>query len=233
MILPWLDETPRFPPVEQALDEPNGLLAMGGDLSPPTLLAAYRQGIFPWYESGQPILWWSPDPRLVLYPDRLHIARSLRKVLRRGRYRISFDKDFAGVIHACATTPRPGQKGTWITAEMAAAYLQLHRLGYAHSVEAWQGDQLVGGLYGVALGGAFFGESMFARAPDASKTAFATLVRHLEIWGYSLIDCQVTTPHLLRFGAEEIPRQRFLAQLSEALQRPGRSSPWQPQPLQW
>ncbi len=233
MSLPWLDEGSGFPDPETALEEPNGLLAVGGDLSPPTLLRAYRHGIFPWYEPGQPILWWSPDPRLVLYPPRLHVSRSLRKTLRRGRYRITFDHDFASVIHACAAAPRPGQEGTWITAEMASAYLQLHRLGHAHSVEAWQGDELVGGLYGVALGGAFFGESMFARAPDASKAAFATLVRHLEHWDYQLIDCQVTTGHLLRLGAEEIPRRRFLAELRHALRCPGRPRPWTVEPLEW
>ncbi len=234
MALPWLDDLQDFPHPESALEDPNGLLAVGGDLSPPTLLRAYRNGIFPWYEPGQPILWWSPDPRLVLYPQRLHLSRSLRKTLRRGRYRITFDQAFEAVIRACATTPRPGQPGTWLTPEMQAAYLRLHELGHAHSAEAWQGERLVGGLYGVALGGIFFGESMFTHASDASKAAFATLVRHLQAWGYRLIDCQVTTEHLLRLGAEEIPRRRFLAELKSALHHPGQSSPWQAvSPLEW
>ncbi len=232
MHLHWLDADPRFPPVEQALRDPNGLLAMGGDLHPQTLLEAYRQGIFPWYEAGQPILWWSPDPRLVLYPERLKVSRSLRKVLRAGRFEIRFDTAFDAVIEGCAA-PRPGQSGTWITEEMKAAYRRLHRLGHAHSAEAWQDGELAGGLYGVALGGVFFGESMFTRVSDASKAAFTTLVRHLQNWGYTLIDCQVTTDHLLRLGAEEVPRRRFQRELETALLHPGRPAPWTAEPLDW
>ncbi|HHC72240.1 MAG TPA: leucyl/phenylalanyl-tRNA--protein transferase [Thiotrichales bacterium] len=204
-----------FPPVSSALEEPNGLLAVGGDLSPRRVLAAYRRGIFPWYSQGQPILWWSPDPRAVLFPERLHISRSLRKRLRRRSYRVTLDLAFEAVIEACAAVPRPGQEGTWITSEMAEAYLRLHRLGYAHSVETWQAGRLVGGLYGVAMGRIFFGESMFSRETDASKVAFAHLVRHLRRYDYRLIDCQVETSHLLSLGAGNIPRDRFVAMVDE------------------
>lgn len=216
----WLDPhdpAAPFPPVDWALEEPDGLLAVGGDLSPQRLLNAYAHGIFPWYSDGQPILWWSPDPRLVLQPAQLHIPRSLRKTLKKQPFAITLDTDFAAVIEKCSE-PRADQAGTWITDEMQAAYINLHKLGYAHSVEAWQEDQLVGGLYGVALGKAFFGESMFTRQPDASKIAFVQLTRQLHIWGYQLIDCQVYTEHLARFGAKEIPRASFIQQLQQALQ---------------
>ncbi|MGM0593936.1 MAG: leucyl/phenylalanyl-tRNA--protein transferase [Pseudomonadota bacterium] len=211
----WLEpdsDPARFPDPQYALREPDGLLAVGGDLSPARLLNAYRQGIFPWYSDGQPILWWSPDPRMVLYPDHLKISRSLRKTLRKRRFDVTLDCAFAEVVSACSE-PRPGQDGTWITQEMAQAYRQLHRLGFAHSVECWEGDELVGGLYGVNMGKVFFGESMFSRRSDASKTALAYLSRQLRRWDFGLIDCQVYTVHLASLGAEEIARPRFLEQL--------------------
>jgi len=218
-----LDERLAFPPPELAED---GLLAVGGDLSPDRLLLAYSLGIFPWYDEGQPILWHSPDPRLVLLAGGLHVSRSLERTLRRGTFRITFDAAFGRVVDACAAAARPGQDGTWITGEMRRAYKRLHKLGYAHSAEAWQGDRLAGGLYGVSLGGAFFGESMFARVPDASKAAFVTLVRQLQRWGITLVDCQVATEHLERFGALEWPRARFLAALDTALELPTRRGNW-------
>jgi leucyl/phenylalanyl-tRNA--protein transferase len=205
-----------FPPPERA--DRSGLLAVGGDLSPSRLLAGYRRGIFPWYSEGQPILWHSPDPRFVLLPGQLHVAKSLEKVLRRRTFEIRVDTAFSEVLTACAEAPRPGQGGTWITSEMHAAYVELHRLGHAHSVEAWKDGMLVGGLYGVALGRVFFGESMFTRAPDASKVAFATIARALFDAGALLIDCQVETDHLARFGAADIPRRRFLHLLGPAVQ---------------
>ena len=213
-----------FPPPEEA--DPSGLLAVGGDLSPERLLLAYAQGIFPWYDETLPILWHSPDPRMVLLPGELHVPKSLAKTLRRGRFELRLDTAFAEVIAACASTPRPRERGTWITAEMREAYLRLHALGFAHSAEAWRGGRLVGGLYGVALGGCFFGESMFAREPDASKAAFATLVRQLGRWGFALIDCQMHTEHLARFGAREWPRARFLRHLRAALERETRRGRW-------
>ena len=222
-----LDERLIFPPPELAED---GLLAVGGDLSPDRLLLAYAMGIFPWYDEGQPILWHSPDPRLVLLAGGLHVSRSLERTLRRGTFRITFDAAFGRVVDACAAAARPGQDGTWITGEMRRAYKRLHKLGYAHSAEAWRGNRLAGGLYGVSLGGAFFGESMFARAPDASKAAFVTLVRQLPSWGIPLIDCQVATEHLERFGAREWPRERFLAALAKALELPTRRGDWGAEP---
>jgi leucyl/phenylalanyl-tRNA--protein transferase len=205
-----------FPPPGRA--DRSGLLAVGGDLSPARLLAGYRRGIFPWYSEGQPILWHSPDPRFVLLPGQLHSPKSLEKVLRRKAFEFRADTAFSEVLTACAESPRPGQDGTWITPEMHAAYMELHRLGHAHSVEAWQDGALVGGLYGVALGRVFFGESMFARVPDASKAAFATIARALFDAGCLLIDCQVETEHLARFGAADIPRRRFLHLLGPAVQ---------------
>jgi leucyl/phenylalanyl-tRNA--protein transferase len=214
-----------FPPVEEALTEPNGLLAVGGDLSPARLLAAYRKGIFPWYNRGEPVLWWSPDPRLVLFPDKLKLSRSLRKVLRKGEFTVTFDRAFYQVVSACAA-PRKREKGTWITPEMKQAYCLLHELGYAHSVESWYQGELVGGLYGVAIGRVFFGESMFHRRTDASKVAFVTLVENLKRWQYSLIDCQVRTDHLISLGAEEIPRSQFIHLLSELCQKPCLEAAW-------
>lgn len=208
----WLDEDSdpaRFPDPGYALQEPDGLLAVGGDLSPARLLNAYRQGIFPWYSEGQPILWWSPNPRSVLFPDTFKISRSLRKTLRKRLFSVTLDTAFNDVIEACSE-PRPDQDGTWITNEMKQAYIQLHRIGFAHSVEVWEGDELVGGLYGVSLGKVFFGESMFTRRSDASKVGFTYLIEQLKSWGFGLIDCQVHTSHLSSLGAEDIPRESFL-----------------------
>ena len=187
-----------FPPVEEA---EHGLLAVGGDLTPERLLRAYRHGIFPWYSEGEPILWHSPDPRFVLTHDAFHVPRSLRRTIKNGSFELTMDEAFAEVMHACSISPRAGQSGTWITEEMKAAYGELHRLGYAHSVEVWRGGELVGGLYGVSIGAAYFGESMFARVSDASKVGFVALVEQLAKWGLTLIDCQVYTEHLERFGA--------------------------------
>lgn len=210
----WLDPLDlSFPAADQALDDPEGLLAAGGDLAPQRLIQAYRQGIFPWYQDGQPLLWWCPDPRTVLIPDELHISRSMHKFLRKTDFRVSFDQDFMATIKACAA-PRDYADDTWITRDMQAAYYQLHRLGLAHSVEVWQQDELVGGLYGVALGRVFFGESMFSRQTNASKTAFIYLVRQLKAWGFALIDCQMPTEHLFSLGARSIARRDFLQQLT-------------------
>ena len=220
-----LDKRLAFPPPHLADD--NGILAVGGDLAPERLLLAYSIGIFPWYSEDLPIIWHSPDPRMVLTPELLHVPRSLRKAMRKRPYEIRLDTAFARVIEACASAPREDQDGTWITDEMRDAYIELHRLGLAHSAEAWRDGELVGGLYGVSLGGAFFGESMFAHAPDASKIAFITLARQLDAWDIGLIDCQVYTEHLARFGAEEWPRERFLDVLARALDQPTRVGPWQ------
>ncbi len=208
------------------LADDSGLLAIGGDLRPRRLLNAYALGIFPWYSDGQPILWHSPDPRFVLAPGQLHLPRSLAKTMRRGVYDIRYDTAFEEVIRACARASRPGQHGTWITREMERAYVALHRLGFAHSVEAYRDGHLCGGLYGVSLGSAFFGESMFAHAPDASKVAFAHLVQRVSGWGFTLIDCQQETEHLARFGAQMWPRGTFLEALEQALQSPTRKGPW-------
>jgi leucyl/phenylalanyl-tRNA--protein transferase len=213
----------RFPPVEAAT--PEGLLAIGGDLTSERLLEAYRHGIFPWYNPGQPILWWSPDPRAVLYPEKLRISRSLRKTLRRGHFRVRFDTAFREVVLACAA-PRANSSGTWITDDMVTAYCRLHELGFAHSIETWADERLVGGLYGVALGGVFFGESMFARATDASKAALVALVKQLRAWGFGLVDCQVPSEHLTSLGAENIPRSRFLHELAAGLRQPGHPGRW-------
>jgi leucyl/phenylalanyl-tRNA--protein transferase len=218
-----LDDRLVFPPVEYAED---GLLAVGGDLSPERLVLAYSLGIFPWYAEGQPILWHSPDPRMVLRAEDLRVPKSLQKTLRKRSYEITLDTAFAKVIEACATVARPGQRSTWITRGMKKAYLELHQRGLAHSVEAWKEGKLVGGLYGVSLGAAFFGESMFAKAPDASKAAFATVVEQLRRWEIGLIDCQVYTHHLARFGAEEWPRRRYLTALKRALTHPTRAGRW-------
>jgi leucyl/phenylalanyl-tRNA--protein transferase len=217
-----------FPDPEQA--EPDGLLAVGGDLSPERLLAAYAAGIFPWFAEGTPILWWSPDPRLVLEPARLHVSQSLRRTLRRGRFRVTSDLAFERVLRRCAGRERPGQDGTWITPDMIRAYLRLHRLGFAHSFEAWEGDDLAGGLYGVSLGAAFFGESMYADRPDASKVAFVQAVEFLAGRGVGLLDAQVRTQHLLRFGAHEIPRREFLRRLARALEKPTLRGRWEMSP---
>lgn len=209
--LPWLDpETLDFPDPATALTNPNGLLAAGGDLRPARLLEAYRRGIFPWYSDDQPILWWSPDPRMVLLPDELHISRSLAKTLRSGRFRVTSDQAFERVVQGCAG-PRRHSDGTWLDSAMQQAYLQLHRLGHAHSVEVWQADLLAGGLYGVALDGIFFGESMFSRVTDASKVSLVTLAVALKQAGYHVIDCQVASAHLASLGARLIARKAFAA----------------------
>jgi leucyl/phenylalanyl-tRNA---protein transferase len=224
-MIPWLGANDRFPPVERALGEPNGLLAAGADLSVPRLLEAYERGIFPWSSAGQPLLWWSPDPRMVLVPSELRIARSLRKRLSRHDYEVRSDTAFEQVMRACAA-PRAGQDGTWITAEVIDAYVRLHRAGHAHSIETWIGGQLAGGLYGVALGRVFYGESMFTRVPDASKIALAHLVRQLERWQCGLIDCQMATAHLARFGAREIPRAEFMRRLAKLVNYPAMAGKW-------
>lgn len=207
--LPWIEDgSTEFPPTQQALTDPNGLLAVGGDLSPRQLLAAYRQGIFPWFDDSQPILWWSPNPRLVISPANLHVSRSMRKLLQKRPFTITTDRAFTDVMRACAE-PRKHQDGTWISEQMITAYQTLHRLGHAHSVEVWQQEVLVGGLYGIHIGKVFFGESMFSRISNASKYGFIMLVLRLQQRGFKLIDCQVHTPHLASLGAEEIPRNAF------------------------
>lgn len=200
--------TQDFPPIEHALDDPNGLLAAGGDLAPERLIDAYRKGIFPWFDQDQPILWWSPSPRAVLFPDQIHISRSLHKALRKGRFNVTMDNCFNDVIRACAE-PRTYSDGTWITQEMIEAYCRLHELGYAHSIEVWADSKLVGGVYGIALGKVFFGESMFSRQTNASKIAFVYLVSQLQAWGFQLIDCQVENPHLASLGSTNITRAEF------------------------
>jgi leucyl/phenylalanyl-tRNA--protein transferase len=225
-MIPWLPPEPVFPPIELALAEPNGLLAAGGDLSPERILTAYRNGIFPWFSAGEPILWWSPDPRMVLFPAELKISRSLAKVLRNKPYEVTLDTAFMEVIGACAGTPREGQNGTWITAEMQAAYGKLHELGYAHSVEVWMDDKLVGGLYGMALGRAFYGESMFSWRTDASKIALAHLCEHLQRRGFGIIDCQMETTHLASLGARPIPRSEFVSLLSRTTTADFRAHRW-------
>ena len=203
-----------------------GLLAVGGDLSIERLLLAYRRGIFPWYSEGEPILWWSPDPRLVLYPDELKVSRSLNKVINRGIFKVTMDRAFEEVISECARVRLETQEGTWIVDDMVSAYCRLHAAGYAHSVEAWQGERLAGGLYGVSLGRCFFGESMFTRVSNASKVALVVLVKHLKTLGFALIDCQIATTHLKRFGAKEISRVRYLKELKEALITPTLKGGW-------
>lgn len=217
-----------FPPPEGA--DPSGLVAVGGDLSPARLLAAYGSGIFPWPLVEEPLLWFSPDPRMVLRPRDLVVSRSLRKTLRRGEFDVRLDTAFERVVRRCAHIPRRDDAGTWITDDMAHAYTRLHELGYAHSAEAWQDGDLVGGLYGVSLGASFFGESMFADRPDASKCAFVVMVEQLRAWGFDLVDCQVHTDHLARFGAREWSRRRFLTALRRSLAQPTRRGAWQLEP---
>ena len=224
-MIPWLDGHEPFPPVERALRDPNGLLAAGGDLSPQRLLEAYAHGIFPWFSDEDPLLWWSPDPRMVLFVDELHVAKSLRKVIKAGRFAVTFDRAFPEVMAGCAA-PRSDEAGTWITREMHEAYTLLHRLGFAHSVEAWNGDRLAGGLYGVAIGRMFYGESMFTRESNASKVAFVTLVRQLARWGFEMIDCQMSTDHLASLGAREIPRQEFVSRLDRLVRQDEVPVPW-------
>ncbi len=223
-----LPEEHVFPDPELA--RPDGLLAVGGDLHPARVLLAYTHGIFPWYSEGQPILWHSPDPRFVLFTDEFQVSRSLRKTIRRSVFELTMDRAFAQVIEACAVADRPEQAGTWITGEMAQSYTGLHRLGFAHSVEAWREGELVGGLYGVNVGRMFFGESMFALADDASKVAFVAMVRQLERWGYDLVDSQVYTDHLARFGARDIPRDNYLELLRDRVREPNPRRTWEFQP---
>ena len=219
-----LVDEPIFPPPDYA--DPSGLLAVGGDLSKERLLEAYRLGIFPWYSDDQPILWWSPDPRLILDLNDFKVSRSLRKTLKKEVFQVTFDRAFEEVIRACASVPREAQNGTWITDEMEKAYIKLHGLGYAHSVESWFGGKLAGGLYGVSLGKCFFGESMFHLKADASKVALATLVEKLKSWEFHFIDSQMTTEHMLRLGAKELPRRIFLKRLQLALRYPTRRWRW-------
>ena len=219
-MIPWLGKSLTFPPLTRALQEPNGLLAAGGDLSPERLLEAYSRGIFPWYSPEQPILWWSPDPRMVMFPDEFAPRRSLAKVLRNREYEVRCDTAFEQVMRACAATPREGQDGTWITEEILAGYCGLHRQGHAHSIETWIDGRLVGGLYGVALGRAFYGESMFAHATDASKIAFSHLVHFLQTRACGIIDCQMRTDHLASLGAREISRQEFATHLADLTKQP-------------
>ena len=226
MPLPWLDSPESsFPDIGLAMTDPNGLLAAGGDLSPERLLEAYSSGIFPWFEEGQPVLWWSPDPRMVLFPEDLRVSKSLQKTLNKSNYRVTLDAAFAEVI-ACCAKPRGDSPGTWITNEMQTAYTQLFEAGHAHSVEVWRDEKLVGGLYGVALGQLFFGESMFSFESNASKIALVNLVKQLQQWNYKLIDCQVSSEHLESLGAIEISREEFRQQLHGLLPLPGKVAPW-------
>ena len=229
-LLPWLDAGANdFPAPDTALRDPPGLLCAGGDLSPARLIAAYRQGIFPWFEDGSPILWWAPDPRTVLRPETLHISRSLRRRLNRRDYQVTMDHAFDTVVAACAA-PRGAERGTWITAEMAAAYGELHGLGLAHSVEVWQEEALIGGIYGVGLGACFFGESMFSRETGGSKIAMVHLLGQMQDWGMPLLDCQLPNPHLARLGARPMRRAAFLAELRVLVDRESPPAPWS---LQW
>ena len=223
--IPWLEGNQAFPPTDSAMKDPSGLLAAGADLSPPRLLNAYRRGIFPWFEEDQPILWWSPDPRATLIPSAVHISRSLRKAIKQQQYQFRFDTHFLEVIQACAEA-RSYTEGTWITDEMCEAYENLHRMGIAHSVEVWDEDKLVGGLYGIALGKVFFGESMFSRASNTSKMALVYLAEHLHKWGFELIDCQVENSHLMSLGAQCISRKQFDRRLKDLIKPNESSSLW-------
>jgi leucyl/phenylalanyl-tRNA--protein transferase len=225
--LPRLADDPGapFPATRQALKSPNGLLAWGGNLHPQRLLAAYRKGIFPWYSEGQPLLWWSPAPRCVMFPGEVHLSRRTRRRYNSGRYRLTADSAFGEVIAACAG-PRARDRGTWITPELRAAFEHLHRRGHAHSIEVWQEDRLCGGIYGLAIGSAFFGESMFSRSTDASKFALVALCRLLDAWGFGLLDCQVSNPHLRRMGAVEISRARFESMLRSLVDEPREAGSW-------
>lgn len=226
MPVPWIDDTDAFPPVETALDEPNGLLAAGGELTVSRLLDAYSKGIFPWYERGQPVLWWSPDPRMVLFPEQVRVSRRLARLIAAQEYRFTLDTAFGDVMRACAAPRREGA-GTWITPEMLAAYTALHEQGYGHSIEVWHGESLVGGLYGVALGRVFFGESMFSGRSNTSKLALVYLARQLQAWGYVLIDCQVSSAHLQSMGAVDISRAEFQQQLRAHAVVEGSAGRWQ------
>jgi leucyl/phenylalanyl-tRNA--protein transferase len=225
--IPQLDADPRspFPASIQALAVPNGLLAWGGDLHSERLLNAYRAGIFPWYTENQPLLWWSPAPRCVIFPADVHVSKRTRRRYNSGQYTLSADKDFAGVIQACAQN-RGDMAGTWITSGMLDAYSDLHRRGHAHSIEAWQDDRLAGGIYGLAIGSVFFGESMFTRQTDAGKIALIALCKQLERWSFGMLDCQLSNPHLMRMGAVEIPRQEFEQRLAEGVSETRPAGVW-------
>ena len=228
LALPLLGEAPDspFPPASRALREPDGLLAVGGDLSPTRLLNAYRHGIFPWFSRGQPILWWSPDPRMVFGTDGVRLSTRFRRMLRGSAWTVRADTAFAEVVAACARTKRPGQRGTWITPAMQSAYGELHRLGHAHSVEAYDGEMLVGGIYGVAIGRMFFGESMFSALSGGSKVALAALARALQGWGWPLIDAQVESAHLVSLGAHAMPRDDFLRAIQALVDADAPAGPW-------
>ncbi len=223
-MIPWIKSACDFPAVDTALVEPNGLLCMGGNLLPETILTAYSRGIFPWYSEGQPILWWSPDPRMVLFPDEFKVSKSLAKTIRAGKFEVRFDTAFADVMAECAA-PRGPHAGTWILPAMQEAYTNLHHIGFAHSAEAWRDGELVGGLYGIAMGRMFYGESMFARETDASKVAFVTTLQKLKRDGFQLIDCQQETRHLASFGARPIPRKQFTQRLQELITLNADNSP--------
>ncbi|MDP3497894.1 MAG: leucyl/phenylalanyl-tRNA--protein transferase [Candidatus Nitrotoga sp.] len=225
-MITWLNNGAPFPPVEQALLKPNGLLAAGGSLSANRLLDAYQQGIFPWFNTGEPILWWSPNPRMVLIPEEFNISRSLRKTLRDKNYEVRTDSAFEQVMRACAA-PRREQVGTWIHDDVIEAYIELHQMGVAHSVETWVNGNLVGGLYGISIGRMFYGESMFSHATDASKIALAHLTAQLQRWGYGMIDCQMSTPHLASLGARGISRAEFMLRLKELIHYPDTPLKWQ------
>jgi leucyl/phenylalanyl-tRNA--protein transferase len=229
-VIPWLRTDTPFPPIATALTDPNGLLAAGGDISAERLLAAYSQGIFPWYGEGQPVLWWSPDPRMVLFVDEFRITRSLGKAIRQRRFDVRVDSAFRTVMERCSATPRHGQTGTWITPELVDAYCALHQRGHAHSVESWRGDKLVGGLYGVSIGRIFFGESMFTRETDASKVALAHLVAMARRAGIPMIDCQQETAHLASLGARSIPRAAFANRLAALVNSSVPADAWVPMP---
>lgn len=224
-MIPWLEPDDPFPPASKALKQPNGLLAAGADLTPARLIEAYSHGVFPWFNADEPVLWWSPDPRMVLFPAELKVARSLKKVIRKRDYEVRLDTVFTRVMHCCAQ-PRKGQSGTWISPMMIEAYTQLHAMGVAHSAETWIDGKLVGGLYGIALGRMFYGESMFTEVTDASKIAFVHLVWQLKRWGFGLIDCQMKTAHLGTFGAREIPRSDFMRRVSKLIQYSPTPTPW-------
>lgn len=229
-VIPWLRPHAPFPPLEKALSDPNGLLAASADIGPERLLEAYRHGVFPWYSEGQPVLWWSPDPRMVLFVDEFKVARSLRKIVKAGRFEVRMDTAFRRVIEGCALASRPGQLGTWITPDIVDAYCALHDAGHAHSVESWQEGELVGGLYGVTIGRMFYGESMFAQVADASKVALVHLVAFLRSNAMPLIDCQQETQHLARFGARPIPRREFATRLTALVNSPEPPRSWRAVP---
>jgi leucyl/phenylalanyl-tRNA--protein transferase len=224
-MIPLLGPTDPFPPVTRALDEPNGLIAAGGGLSVERLIDGYSRGIFPWFSDGDPVLWWSPNPRMVLATDGLHVSRSLRRRLQKRDYGVTLDRAFERVLDGCAA-PRRDDNGTWLVASMVRAYTRLFRAGYAHSIEVWMGDELIGGLYGVAVGRMFYGESMFSRRTDGSKIALACLCAQLSRWRFPIVDCQMRTAHLASLGARDMPRREFVALVARLVTQPGKAGPW-------